>query len=76
MPQFFIHVENGFGFMEDQEGLQCPSLGHAKIAAINAAADLIADELKGGKAQVRATFYIEDEQHRPVLNLPVVATIG
>ena len=57
MPRFFLHVCNGMGFVEDEEGVEVADLEGARLVAVNGLRDLMAGELKEG--QLNAASFIE-----------------
>ncbi|WP_116090697.1 DUF6894 family protein [Sphingomonas crusticola] len=75
MPRFYIHLENGEGFLADEVGRECVDQEAARKEAVCAGADIIADELKHGCSTVHVTLFIEDQDHVRVMQLPMSATI-
>jgi hypothetical protein len=76
MARFYIHLENGDGFLADDVGCECADQDAARVEAVCAGADIIADELKQGCSSVQVTLFIENEDHLPVMRVPMSATIA
>jgi hypothetical protein len=57
MPRFFLHICNGMGFAEDEEGIDLPTVDAARQAAIAGLRDLMAGEMKEG--QLNQASFIE-----------------
>ena len=60
MPRYFMHICNGSGFVEDEEGLELPSESVAREAAIRAARDVMANDLRGGDLDLSSFIEVED----------------
>src|SRR4051812_9685867 len=69
MARFYIHLENGEGFLEDEVGRECADQEAARREAVCAGADIIADELKHGCSSVHVTLFIEDDHHVRVMQV-------
>ena len=72
---FYTHIMNGVGYLADEEGADFADLEAAEHAAILAAAEIIADEIKSGCRSVEVTLFIEDAEHAQLAELPVKASI-
>ncbi len=66
MPRYYLHICNGNGFTEDQEGQDLPSVESAREKAIAGLRDIMADELKGGVMNMASFIEIEDESRQLV----------
>ena len=73
--RYFIHVQNGDGLVPDEQGQEFPNVDLARKHALRAAADIIADEIKGGCQVVQLTLHIHDEEDRQLVSLPVTAAV-
>lgn len=73
---FFTHVRNGIGYLADEEGKDFPDLESAEHAAILAAAEIVADEIKSGCRWVEITLFIENADHVQVAELPIRASVS
>ena len=76
MALFYIHLQNGHGFIADEVGRDCPTEEAARKEAICAGADIMADELKHGCSTVRLTLFVEDHNHVPLMQLAMSSTIA
>jgi hypothetical protein len=76
VPKFYIHVQNGNGFEFDHDGMELADMESAKREALHAGADIIAQDLKGGCDAVNVTLFIEDDDHTPLLTLPLTAAVN
>ena len=70
MPRFYLHICNGSGFTEDEEGQEFTSAAAARQGAIKGFRDLLAGEILGGSLAVGSFIEIEDE------NGEVVGTVA
>jgi hypothetical protein len=46
MPKFYFHVRKGDKLIEDPEGMDFPNLGAARAEAMQAARDIVAENLR------------------------------
>jgi len=60
VPRFHLHVRNGFGFAEDEEGQDLADPDHARAVAIDGARSLLASELATGRLDLRGQVEIAD----------------
>lgn len=63
MPIFYLHLCNGNGFIEHQEGTNLSDLAAARAKAIDGLRDLSAHELRRGMLNLASFIEIEDEAH-------------
>lgn len=64
MPRFYLHICNGSGFVEDEEGMNLPDLAAARKEALKGLRSLLAEELRSGtlnmapslRSRTRSTF--------------------
>lgn len=73
--RYYIHVQNGHGLVCDEQGQEFPTLDAARQHAFRAAAEMIADEIKGGCQVVKLTLHVHDEDDRRLVSLPVTASV-
>jgi hypothetical protein len=66
MPRFFLHICNGNGFIEDEEGVEAPDAATARQKAIEGLRDVTASELRSGQLNMASFIEIEDEDHQLV----------
>jgi len=69
MPRFYMHVSNGHGFAEDEEGVELADEDAARDEALAGARDLMASELKKGELNLSSFIEVEDEAHRLLFTL-------
>lgn len=63
MARFYLHICNGTGFVEDEEGADYPDLDAARAAAMEGLRDVLAGELREGTLNIASFIEIEDEHH-------------
>jgi hypothetical protein len=61
MPHFYLHICNGSGFTEDEQGSDFADVDAARDAAITGIRDLMAGELLNGEINLASFIEIEDE---------------
>lgn len=61
MPRFYLHVCNGSGFVEDEEGQELPDLESAREQAIQGLRDIMAGDLRAGELNMASFIEVEDE---------------
>lgn len=66
MPRFYLHVCNGGGFAEDQDGQDFRDAEEAYTEAVRGLRDLMAAELKRGEINLGSFVEIENEQRELV----------
>lgn len=69
MPRYFLHVCNGNGFTEDEEGLELPDAAAARLKAVEGLRDIMAGELRSGTLNMASFIEIEDEQRELILTV-------
>ena len=69
MPRFFLHVCNGTGFLEEEEGVELADEAAARKAAIAGARDLMASEIRDGVLNLASFIEVEDEAHEHLFTL-------
>ena len=63
MPRFYLHICNGNGFTEDEEGVELPDVHVARLRAIESLRDIMASEMLKGEVNMASFIEIEDESH-------------
>ncbi len=76
MPLFYLHVCNGDGFTEDEEGHALPDLAAARAAAIKGLRDIMSNELKDGSLNMASFIEIENEAHEWVMTVPFADAVS
>ena len=66
MPRYYLHVCNGTGFVEDEEGVELPGVDAARRQAIDGLRDIMAAEMRRGEVNMASFIEIEDEDRRLV----------
>ena len=64
MPRFYLHICNGSGFVEDDEGQELADLDAARNVAVDGLRDILAGELRSGDLNTASFIEIEDEDHQ------------
>jgi hypothetical protein len=58
-----MHISDGTGFIEDEEGRELPDEATARAEAITAARDVMAGDLRDGRLDLTCFIEVEDEGH-------------
>ena len=66
MPKFYLHVGDGSGFVEDEEGQDYVDLPAAQKAATEGLRDILAGGLRNGDLNTASFIEIEDAHHELV----------
>jgi hypothetical protein len=69
MPLFYMHVCNGSGFVEDQEGVELPDREAARKKAVESARDVMAGDLRKGELDLSSFIEVEDAEHNLLFTL-------
>jgi hypothetical protein len=69
MPRFYMHVCNGNGFVEDDEGVELPDEATARTKAIAAARDVMAGDMRKGELDLTSFIEVEDEAKQLLFTL-------
>ena len=64
MPLYYMHVCNGAGFVEDEEGRDLPDDATAHSEAIAAARDIMGADLRNGELDLSSFIEVEDENRK------------
>jgi hypothetical protein len=64
-----MHVCNGNGFVEDQEGVELADGDTAREKAVEAARDVMAGDLRRGELDLSSFIEVEDEGHNLLFTL-------
>jgi hypothetical protein len=64
-----MHVCNGNGFVEDQEGVDLPNQEAARSKAVEAARDVMAGDLRKGELDLSSFIEVEDEERNLLFTL-------
>lgn len=74
MPVFYFNLYDDVVAIDD-EGRELTDVGAARTEAIAAARELICEQVREGRLNLRHTIQVEDEDRRPVLTLPFSAAL-
>lgn len=76
MSRFYLHVCNGDGFTEDEEGRELASVADARKMAIYGLRGIMAEELKIGELNMASFIEIEDEDHELIMTVPFAEAVN
>lgn len=62
--RYYMHICNGEGFVEDEEGREFADDAAARAEAIAAARDVMAGDLREGRLDLTSFIEVEDEAHQ------------
>ena len=69
MPRFYLHVCNGNGFVQDEEGQELPDLEAARAEAIRSARSIMASDVQRGMLDLSSFIEIENADRQLVHTL-------
>ena len=75
MGHFYFHVKDGGDLIQDEEGIELPSVEAAKRLALQTARELLCQAVKAGKATVPEAVVIADDAGRQLDILPLAAVL-
>lgn len=64
MPRYYLHICNGTGFVEDEEGQELADPQAARNVAVEGLRDILAGELRSGNLNTASFIEVEDEEHQ------------
>lgn len=73
MATYYFNVRCDEFETTDLVGEECDSLSSIRGEALRAARELVLSDLLSGRVPHRGWIEVEDEEHRPVLTLPISA---
>lgn len=76
MPRYFFNVENGFGFVEDEEGRELPDLEAARAEALKGVRSILAEDVSKGRLDLDGRLDVKDEAGRVVLTISFAEAIS
>lgn len=74
MPRFFFNIHDDAVTVDDQ-GVELSDVAAAREAALRSARELICEQVREGRVNLRHRIEIEDEDRRPVVTLPFASAI-
>lgn len=69
MPRFYLHICNGNGFVEDEEGHELADESAARAMALLSARDVMAADVQRGTLDLSSFIEVEDQEHRLLFTL-------
>ena len=75
LPRYYLHVCNGDGFTEDEEGRDFPDLDAARQMAIDGLRGILSEEMKAGQLNMASFIEIENEDHQLVITVPFAEVV-
>ena len=69
MPRYYMHLNDGNGSLEDDEGQELAGDDAAHSVAISAARDIIASDVREGRLDLASFVEVEDERHQPLFTI-------
>jgi hypothetical protein len=76
MPRYYLHICNGSGSVEDEEGAELPNLEAARVKAVEGLRDIMASEMKRGEINLGSFIEIEDENRQLVMTVPFTDAVS
>jgi uncharacterized protein DUF6894 len=73
--RFYFHLRSGEELLRDDEGQDFPDRSAARQEAEQAARELLAEAIKGGRARVPEAFVIADELGREIDTVLLAAAL-
>lgn len=69
MPRYHFNLHNSIGFVADEEGRDLPDLETAHEEALKGARSIIAEEVLGGRLDLRGRVDVTDGAGKPLFSL-------
>jgi len=66
---YYMHIYNGSGFIQDEEGRDLADDETARAEAIAAARDVMAGDLREGRLDLSSYIAVENEAHEPLFTI-------
>jgi|GraSoiStandDraft_60_1057301.scaffolds.fasta_scaffold269294_3 hypothetical protein len=70
MPHFFINFQNVNELIQDDEGIDLPSLEAARQVALISAREILADNIKAGAKDALVAITITNESGQELMTIP------
>jgi hypothetical protein len=71
MPRFFVNVRDGDYLTRDVEGIEVADLEAARVDALAAAREILAEAIKAGRGQDNRQYEITDEAGQVLALVPL-----
>ncbi len=75
MPRFYLHLYNDLGAVPDEEGEVLADLDDARERALKAIRDILSEEAKQGRIDLRGRIEISGDDRRPLAVVPFAEAI-
>lgn len=75
MPRYYMHICNGAGFVEDEQGVELADHEAARQRAIEAARDVMANDLRGGELDLSSFIEVEDEAKQLLFTIQFIDAV-
>lgn len=75
MSRFYFDVENGFGFVGDEEGRELESIEDAKAAAIEGVRSIMSAEVGEGRLDLRGKINVLDAERNLITSIKFSDTV-
>lgn len=69
MSRYHFHLQNGGGFVEDEEGRELPGVEAARAEAVKDIRSIISEEVREGVVDLRGRLEVVDGDGTPVLTV-------
>jgi hypothetical protein len=74
VPLYYFHLADGDDYIPDELGQDLPDLQAARLNALKAAGQMIAEELASGRERLHLTIFIEDKAGERLMSLPLTVS--
>ena len=75
VPLYFFHLDDGHGYVADDQGQELPDLQAARLHALKAAGQMIAEELATGRERLHLAIHIEDGARQRLMSVPLTVSL-
>ncbi len=70
MPRYFLHVREAGDLVEDPDGVDFPDVAAARMEAVAAAREIMAEHIRKGLDVSSWSFEVVDEDGRLIMSVP------
>jgi hypothetical protein len=70
MPRYYFHLRDDVEELLDPDGIELPTLGAVRLAAMAAARDTLSHDLRQGRMDLRYRIDVEDGKGSIIYSLP------
>ena len=75
MPCYHFNVQNGTGFVEDEEGRELPDLDAVRCEALTGIRSILAEDVRKGFLDLAGRIEVLDETGARVLTVPFAEAV-